>query len=151
MIFQNEKTPCYTIKKKSTKNRKIDIFPKGLTHRLRPKMAIFPTYFLGNLSKENVFYDIIERKNAFLGYKSKSLKSQKNSRFSKGVNAWFWSKNGQLSTFFFQAIQATKISFMIFQNEKTPLKKQEIEKVEKFDNFQKRISHGLGPKMVFIA
>ena len=40
---------------------------------------------------------------------------------------------------------------MIFENEKTPLKKQEIEKVEKFDNFQKRISHGFGPKMVFIA
>ena len=78
MIFYNEKTPCYTIKKKSSKNRKIDIFPKGLTYRFFPKMAIFPTYFLGNLSQENVFYDIGERKNAFLGYKSKSLKSQKN-------------------------------------------------------------------------
>ena len=65
-------------KKKSSKNRKIDTFPKGLIHRLGPKMVIFPTYFFGNLSQENVFYDIIERKNAFLGYKSKSLKSQKN-------------------------------------------------------------------------
>ena len=26
------------------KSRKIDIFPKGLTHGLGPKMAIFPTF-----------------------------------------------------------------------------------------------------------
>ena len=33
------------------------------------KMAILPTYFLGNIGQENVFYDILERKNAFQGYK----------------------------------------------------------------------------------
>ena len=27
------------------KSRKIDIFPKGLTHGFGPKMAIFPTFF----------------------------------------------------------------------------------------------------------
>ena len=31
------------IKTKSSKSRKIDIFPKGLTHGFGPKMAIFPT------------------------------------------------------------------------------------------------------------
>ena len=31
-------------------------------------MAIFATFFLDNLRQENVFYDILERKNAFLGY-----------------------------------------------------------------------------------
>ena len=34
------------IKKRSLKSRKIDIFPKGLTHGFGPKMAIFPTFFL---------------------------------------------------------------------------------------------------------
>ena len=29
------------------------------------KMAIFPTFFLGKLGQENVFYDILEQKTAF--------------------------------------------------------------------------------------
>ena len=48
----------------------MDIFPKGLTHGFGPKMDIFPTFFLGNIGQEDVFYDILERKNAFLGYKN---------------------------------------------------------------------------------
>ena len=61
----------------------------GLTHGLCPKMAIFPTFiFSGNVIQENVFYDILERKNAFLGHKNKKLKKSKNSQFSKGVNPW---------------------------------------------------------------
>ena len=35
-------------------------------------------FFLGNIVQENVFYDILERKNAFLGYKNKKLKKLKN-------------------------------------------------------------------------
>ena len=31
-------------------------------------------YFLGNIGKENVFYDILERKKTFLGYKNKKFK-----------------------------------------------------------------------------
>ena len=61
-------------------------------------------FFLGNRDQENVFYDILERKNAFLGYKNKKFKKSKNWHFSKGVNPWFWSKNGHFSNFFFYAI-----------------------------------------------
>ena len=64
-------------------------------------MAIFPTFFLGNIGQENVFYDILERKKAFLGYKNKKFKKSKNWHFSKGVNPWFWSKNGHFCNFFF--------------------------------------------------
>ena len=46
----------------------MDIFPKGLVHSSGPKLAIFPPFFLGDIGQENVFYDILERKNAFLGY-----------------------------------------------------------------------------------
>ena len=35
-------------------------------------------FFLGNIGQENVFYDIIERKNAFLSYKNKNFKKLKN-------------------------------------------------------------------------
>ena len=64
-------------------------------------MAIFPTFFLGNIGQENVFYDILERKNAFLGYKNKKFKKSNNWYIFQGVNPWFWSKNGHFSNFFF--------------------------------------------------
>ena len=38
----------------------------------------FHVFFLGNIGQENVFYDILERKNAFLGYKNKKIKKSKN-------------------------------------------------------------------------
>ena len=77
-IFKNEKKPFYGIKTRSSKSRKIDMFLKGLTDGFGPKMAIFPTFFLGNIYQENVFYDILERKNAFLEYKNKKFKKSKN-------------------------------------------------------------------------
>ena len=48
--------------------------PKWLTHGFGQKMAIFPTFFLGNINQKNIFYDIQEQKNAFLGYKNKKFK-----------------------------------------------------------------------------
>ena len=56
----------------------MEIFPKGLTHGFGPKMAILQFFLLGNIGQENGFYDIVERKNAFLGYKNKKLKKSKN-------------------------------------------------------------------------
>ena len=41
-------------------------------------MAIFPPFFLGNIGQESVFYDILERKDGFLGYKNKKFKQSKN-------------------------------------------------------------------------
>ena len=55
MIFYNEKTTFYAIKTRSPKSRKTDIFLKGLAHGFGPKMAIFPTFSLGNMRQENVF------------------------------------------------------------------------------------------------
>ena len=65
------------------------------------KWPFFQLDFLGNIGKENVFYDIVERKNACLGYKNKKFKKSKNWHFTKGVNPWFWSKNGHFSNLFF--------------------------------------------------
>ena len=49
------------------------------------KWPFFQLFFLGNIGKENVFYDILERKNGFLSPKNKKLKKSKNSHFTKGV------------------------------------------------------------------
>ena len=76
-------------------------FLKALTHGFGPKMAIFPTFFLGKIGQENVFYDILERKNVFLGYKNKHIKISKKCHFSKLVNPRFWFKNGRFLQFLF--------------------------------------------------
>ena len=61
-------------KNKKFKSRKIDIFPKRLTDGFNPKMADSNFFFLGNIGQENVFNDVLERKNTFLSYKKKKLK-----------------------------------------------------------------------------
>ena len=59
---------------------------------LLQKWPFFKLLFLGTIGQENVFCDILEQKNAFLGYKTNNYKKMKNWHFSKGVNRWFWSK-----------------------------------------------------------
>ena len=72
-------------------------FRKGVNPGFGPRMGIFSNFFLGNIGQENVFDDILERKNAFLGYRNMKFKNSKNWHFPKGVNRWFWSKNGHFS------------------------------------------------------
>ena len=36
------------------------------------------SFFLDNIGQENVFYDVLERKNTFLCYKNKKFKKSKN-------------------------------------------------------------------------
>ena len=54
------------------------------------KSSFLRLFFLGNIAQKIVFYDILERKNAFLRYKNKKFKKSKNWRFSKGFNPWYW-------------------------------------------------------------
>ena len=42
------------------------------------KRPFFGLYIFGNIGQENEFYDILERRNTFLGYKTKKLKKSKN-------------------------------------------------------------------------
>ena len=42
------------------------------------KWPFFQCFFLGNIGQENVFYVILQQKNAFLGYKNKKFKKSKN-------------------------------------------------------------------------
>ena len=65
------------------------------------KWPFFQLFFLGNIALQNVSYDILERKKAFVRYKNDKFKKTKNWHFSKGVNPWFWSKNGHFSSNFF--------------------------------------------------
>ena len=61
-------------------------------------------FILGNRGQEkfNVFYNILENKNAFLGCKNKKFKKLKNRDFSKGVSPWFCFKIGNFSCSYFR-------------------------------------------------
>ena len=87
-------------------------------------MAISPTFFyLGNIGQENVFYDILERKNAFLGYKNKKFKKSINRDFFKPmvlVQKWpffqlsFFGNIGQENVFY--DILERKNAFLGYKN-----------------------------------
>ena len=112
------------------------------------KWPFFQLFFFACIGQENVFYDILERKHAFLGYKNKKLKKSKHRQFLKGVNPWFWCKNSHFSNFFFQVIQARKMFSMISQNKKTLFQaiKTRSSKSRHIDNFPKELTHGFDPK-----
>ena len=84
------------------------------------KWPFFQLSFLGNIAQENVSYDTLERKNAFLGYINIKFKKSKMDIFPKGLIHGFGRKIAIFQTFFFSAMYARKMSFMIFFNEKTP-------------------------------
>ena len=114
------------------------------------KWPFFQLFFLGNIGQENVFYDILERKKSFLGYKNKKCQTSKNSHFSKGVNPSFGPTMAIFPTFF-QAIQSRRMSFTIFQNETTLYQaiKTRSAKSRKIDIFTNGLTHGLVHKWPF--
>ena len=61
----------------------------------------FHVFILGNIGQENVFYDILEGKNAFLSYKKKKFEKSKNWDFFEGIRPLFWSKILHFSVFLF--------------------------------------------------
>ena len=116
------------------------------------RRPFFQLSLLGNIGKENIFYDILDRKNAFLDYKNKKLKKSKNWHFSKSVKPWFWSKNVHFFNFVFLGnigqgnvfyhIVERKNAFLGYKNKKL--------KRSKNWNFSKGLTHGFGPKMAIL-
>ena len=75
------------LKNKKLKKSKNWAFSKGVNPWFRSKNGHFSNFFfLGNIDQENVFYDILQQQNAFLGYKKRSSKIRKTGIFFKGVN-----------------------------------------------------------------
>ena len=54
----------------------MDILLKDFVHGFGPKLDIFPPFF-GNIGQENMFSDILERKNASLDNKNNKFKKLK--------------------------------------------------------------------------
>ena len=94
-----EKNAFLGYQNKKFKKWKYCNFSKGVKPWFSSKNGHFGNLFiLGNVGQENVFYNILERENPFLGYKKKKLKKSKNWHISKG----FCPKMAIFSIFFWQ-------------------------------------------------
>ena len=102
------------------KSHKTEIFPNGFTHGFGLKMAIFPTIFLAIEARKMCYTIFNNEKTPFQATKRRSSKSRKIQNFFKCLTDVFGQKQAILPSFVFQAIQAGKMCFTIFQNEKTP-------------------------------
>ena len=96
-IFKTEKTPFQTLKTRSSKSPKIEIFPKRLTHGFGQKLAILPSFSFQAIQARKMCFTI--------------LQNEKRP----------WLKIRHFSIFFL-AIQAIKMCSTIFQIEKTPFR-----------------------------
>ena len=65
------------------------------------KWPFFQLPFFGNIGQKNVFYNILERKKAFLGFKNEKFKKLKIGIFTKRLTNGFGPKMAVCPTFFF--------------------------------------------------
>ena len=89
-------------KNKKFKKSKKWHFSKEVNLRFCSKSGNFShCLFLGNTGQENLFYDILQRKNVSLSYKNKFLTSGKIDIFPKGLTQGFGPKMAIFATLFF--------------------------------------------------
>ena len=143
MIFQKEKTPCQAVKTRSPKSRKNGHFSKGDNPCRWSKNGHFSNLFFQLIQARKISFTIFQNdKNAILSYKTGSSKSRKIHIFPNCLIHGFGPKMTIFPSLFFQAILARKMSFVIFQKEKTPSHpvKPRSSKVEKMAIFPKRVN-----------
>ena len=68
----------------------------------------FHLLFLGNIGQEKVFYDTLERKNAFIGYKNNKFKKLKIEIFAKRLTHGFGPKLAIFPCFVFRQYRPGK-------------------------------------------
>ena len=56
------------------------------------KLRFFHLLFLSQMDREQVFSDVLDKKEAFKDYKNNCVRKTENENFSKGVSPSFWSK-----------------------------------------------------------
>ena len=72
------------------------------------KASFFRRLCLGDIGQENVFYDILERKNVFLGYENEEFRKSKIEIFPKGLVHGFGEKGVIFPSFVFRRYSTGK-------------------------------------------
>ena len=93
-------------------------FFKGVNPWFWSKNFHFSHFFLCIIGQENVFDDILERKNAFLGFKNKNFKKSKNWLFSKGLVHGFGQKVKMWPCFCFSQNKAQNMYDNVLETKK---------------------------------
>ena len=118
-------------------------FSKGVNPWFWSKNDYFSNvFFLGKIGQENVFYDILERKNTFLGYKNKEFKKSKNYIILKRLIHGFWTKMSCFGTsVFYRKIGQENVFDHILEGRNAFLasKNQKIKKSKNWQ-FSKRVN-----------
>ena len=129
----------YTIKTRSLKSWKINIFLQGLTHGFVAKMAIYRTFFSKQYRPGKCFLCYSTSKKRLLSYKNKKFEKSKNWHFFKVVNPWFWSKNSHFSNFFFTRYSPEKCLSWYSRTKKSPSrqKKKQVQTVKTLTFFRR--------------
>ena len=102
-ILQSEKTPFQGIETRRSKDRKIDIFPKGPMVFVQ-KWVIFSTFFQAILARKMSFTIFQSGKTPFQAIKTTTSKSGKIDIFPKGLTHGFGPKMAIFPGFLFWAI-----------------------------------------------
>ena len=82
------------------------------------KWPFFQLFFFGTIGQKKVFYDILERKNAFRGYKNKRSKSRKIDNFPKGLTHGLSPKMAIFPTFLLRQYWPGKCLLRYFTTKK---------------------------------
>ena len=113
------------------------------------KWPFFPLFFKAIQARKMSFKIFQNEKTPFRAIRTRRSKTPKLDIFPKGLTHGFGPKMAIFSTFFFQTLQARKMSFTTFQNEKKPFQgiKTRSLKSPKIDIFPKGLTHGFALKM----
>ena len=153
-MIQNEKGPVQAIQTKSSKRRKIDIFPKEVNQWFWSKYGHFSNLiFQAILVREMTFTIFQNIKTPFLAIKTRSSECRKIEVFPKGLTHGFGPNMAIFPTFFFLALQVRKMTFSIFYIEKAPFQAihRNNSKSRKIDIFGKGLTHGFLPNMAIFG
>ena len=152
-IFQTEKKPFQAIKARSSNRRKLDIFPKGLTHGIGPKMAIISTFFFQAVEARKMSFAIFQtEKKPFQAIKTRISNRRKLDIFQKGLTYGFAPKMTVYPTFFFSQDRPGKCLLRYSRTKKRlSIPTTRSSKSEKIDVFPKGLTHAFGPKVAIIA
>ena len=149
-IFQNEKTPFQAVKTRSLRRRKIDIFPKRLTHGFGSKKPFFLPFFRSYRPGKCLLRYSRRKKRLSSLQKQEVKKRRKIDILEKRLTHGFGPKMANFPTLFFLGnIGEENVFYNILKQKKTPFQaiKTRSSKSRKIDIFLKGLTHGLGPKM----
>ena len=148
-IFQRENMPFQVIKTRSSKSRKIDIFPKGLVYCFGPNLAIFLSFYFRQCRPRICVLQYSRRGKRLSRLSKQDVRKVEKLRFFQRGQSIVLVQNWPFFHLFFQAIQARKMCFMIFQKGKTPFQaiKSRCSKSRKIEFFPKGLVHCFGPNL----